>query len=410
MAATVIRVAAVDGQSPANPDSASDFVTICDAYGESEIVFVGRAEAPVTVRISGEAEVETARQNLIRTEADVAWLRATLDLMTKFERNSELESKIADAKSELNRRQAMYPPPHDVTLIPVRVEQAFRGVTEPTLMLRQHDPSVRIEPGSLYLISGLRSRDLMPPFNEMGNGVDLEYVDVERVTNVASARQELQVLASTVSGATVTGTLRMRLLGDGLVRTPSYPDSGAPLSGVRVVVSSGSHVVETLTRDDGSFTVSGIQAGRLEITPVLRENPTIVNRSALTVHVRGGGCRAVGLTAALNGRVRGRILSATGQGLDGVELVLQGLDSSGRMGGADLPRSSLRPNEDGTFEFFGQSPGSYVVSAQRAMAEDGNGRYLTTYFPGTPDLAAAVPIVIGEATEHDGVDFLVKTE
>jgi hypothetical protein len=70
----------------------------------------------------------------------------------------------------------------------------------------------------------------------------------------------------------------------------------------------------------------------------------------------------------------------------------------------------VRPKDDGTFEFFGQSPGSYVLSARFVRVEDGKERYLITYFPGTPDMAAAVPIIIGRATQHDGFDFLATTE
>jgi hypothetical protein len=42
--------------------------------------------------------------------------------------------------------------------------------------------------------------------------------------------------------------------------------------------------------------------------------------------------------------------------------------------------------------------------------EDGRRRYLTTFFPGTPDEAAAVSITIGKATKHEGFDFPVTTE
>jgi hypothetical protein len=147
----IVVLASAHGQSPANSNNASDYVAVCDAYGESGLVFVGRAEAPVTFRISGEAEIEKARQNLIRTEAEVARLRASLDLKTRFEREAEFALRIIEADSELRMRQNMYPPPCDLTLIPVHVEQAFRGVTEPTLMLRPVDPSMSMEPGELYL-------------------------------------------------------------------------------------------------------------------------------------------------------------------------------------------------------------------------------------------------------------------
>jgi hypothetical protein len=294
--AIVVPVASMHGQSPANPDPASDFVTVCGDYGGSELVFVGRAEAPVTFRISGEAEIEKARQNLIRTEAEVARLRASSDLYTRLERNAEFEIRIIKAGTELAMRRAMYPPPYDLTFIPVHVEQTFRGVTAPTLMLRQVDPSIGMEPGERYLIRGHRSRSLIPPFPEMSDLGDLdEYVDTERVTNVELAQLELRFLASTVSGATILGRLNMHSYGDGI---------GSPLERVRIQVASELGVAETTTSEDGRFAITGVSSGRLGIRPLLSGDLTIVNKSALTITVREGGCNVVYLTAAPNGRLR----------------------------------------------------------------------------------------------------------
>jgi hypothetical protein len=46
----------------------------------------------------------------------------------------------------------------------------------------------------------------------------------------------------------------------------------------------------------------------------------------------------------------------------------------------------------------------------QTRVENDKERRLVTYYPGTADAAEAVPIVIGHATQHDGFDFLVKTE
>jgi hypothetical protein len=165
-----------------------------------------------------------------------------------------------------------------------------------------------------------------------------------------------------------------------------------------------------MTGPDGSFIVSGLESGRLEIRPLLHGDLTVVNKSVLTIQVGEGGCKRVYLTAALNGRLSGRISSTTSTALGGVTLALQGVDSSGRTGGSDSPRISVQPNDDGTFAFSGVPPGSYVLSAGLQRIEEGRKRYLTTFFPGTPDEAAAVRIIIGRATKHEGFDFLVASE
>jgi hypothetical protein len=42
--------------------------------------------------------------------------------------------------------------------------------------------------------------------------------------------------------------------------------------------------------------------------------------------------------------------------------------------------------------------------------ENGKERYDVTFYPGTSNIADAREIVVGRATVHEGVDFLVKTE
>lgn len=403
----VVLIGSAHGQSPASPDSAGDFMDVCREHGEAQLVFVGRVHPPLTFRISGEPEIEIARQNVMRVKAEVERLRASLDLKGRLERNAEFEISIIEAEAELDRRRAMYPPPLDLTLFPVQVEQRFRGVTDPMLLLRQIGPSIKLQPGELYLISGRKSdlMDLLSAFPWRPDLAGLEYVDAPSVTPVASAQQELRFLASASSGATILGRLNMHSYGDGI---------GSPLERVRIQVASELGVTETTTGADGSFVVTGISSGRLGIRPLLPEDLTIVNTSALTMTVRDRGCNVVYLTAAPNGRVRGKIFSATGTSPDRVELFLDGGISSAGPGPISMsvhaPRSSVRPNNDGTFEFSGVFPGSYVLYARLERIMDGKTRYSITYFPGTPDLASARPIVVGRATLHDGFDFVVTTE
>jgi hypothetical protein len=367
---------------------------------DSELVFVGRAEAPVTFRVSGEAEIERARQNLVRVEEQIKKERESLDFWTQLERALEFAVRHLEAQRELGMRRAMYPKPYEVTLIPFAVVRPFRGVSEATLMLKVRPEAPPLQPGEEYLVYGARAKNLIPPFPEMGDLASLPYyVEPYSVIPVSSAQQHLQFLASTGAGATVIGTLRMHSFGDGLP---------PPLGGVRIIVSSGTQVVETVTREDGGFVATGIKPGYLDITAALSSDLTLVSRPTHKISVRDGGCTAVTLSAAVNGRVRGRIFSAQGVALDGVQIELRFARDDGLMSGSHDPHFNTIARADGTFEFSGVAPGRYLLSAW-VRAPDGP-QALTTYYPGTGYRDAATPIVVGKGTLHEGFDFVVSTQ
>jgi len=75
------------------------------------------------------------------------------------ELETELEIRIIRAEAEVETIKVRYPEPHDVSLIPVQVQRAFRGVKETTLMLDGRAPGIAVEPGELYLIRGARMPD-----------------------------------------------------------------------------------------------------------------------------------------------------------------------------------------------------------------------------------------------------------
>ena len=365
---------------------------------DSELVFVGRAEAPVTFHVSGEAEIEKARKQAVLAEEEFERLKTSSADWMRDPRVMELTIRMVKAKEEWNKRKAMYPPPQDITFIPLAVTRPIRGVKEATLMFhaRPHLPAMK--PGEEYVVYGTRSRQLIPPFPEMGDIASLaDYIEGQ-VEHLSTAQKQPQFLAATAPGATVTGTLTMHSFGDG-VRPP-------PLRGIRIRLSSRGQVVETVTREDGSFFASGVAPGYLEITAALSPDLTIVEGLTRKLYVCDGGHTTVDLRAAVNGRVRGRIISSTGGALDNVNLNLR----VARDGAVYLfdREFSTKARADGSFEFSGVSAGTYLLSA---WVPNSDGRsHSVTYFPGTDDLDAATPIDVGKATLHEGFDFIVRTE
>lgn len=182
-----------------------------------------------------------------------------------------------------------------------------------------------------------------------------------------------------------------------------------PLRNIRIRVSSDGQVVETRTRDDGSFLASGIAPGFVEVTAALGPELTIVERPTYKPHVCDGERTNVHLRAAVNGRVRGRIISATGGSVEKVQLHLRvARDNRHAVSSPHDRQFGTTAREDGTFEFSGVSGGTYLLSASAANSDGKSHRI--TYFRGTDDVDAATPIDVGKATLHEGFDFVVRTE
>lgn len=252
---------------------------------------------------------------------------------------------------------------------------------------------------------GLSDRDELCAAYEDADVVVLGRAHPPIVVRISGEKAIADFLASTASGATIFGHLT------------TGPTSGADpsLGGTRVEVTSGSWRGEALTEDDGRFTISGIPPGRISLRPRLPPELGVVERSSLSLELGEGNCQVVRLTVRLNGRVRGRIFNAAGIPPDAVTLVLDAGIAYGGPGHevrtTHQPFSETGLNPDGTFEFTGEAPGSYVLIARYPRASRTKPHQnVVTYFPGTRDLGEALRIDVGRATEHDGLDFAIATE
>jgi hypothetical protein len=387
-----IFVLAADVLTPGPPASAGDFATACEAFGSAaaEVVFVGRAEAPVTRRVtSGESEIEDARKNLARAEAELRRVRSS-DAQTRQERELDAYVKRIGADAEVKQLQAMFPPPVNAVLTPMHVETAFRGVTASDVFLYL-GPQPPLEPGQSYLVFGRR----LIPFVQDVVAASGPPRDVD------SAQESLRFLslaASGIHGTAVYGALRLEDLD-----APNGP--GQPMGGVNIRFSSGARMVEAVTKNDGSFVVTDLPAGTLEIEPSLPDHLTIGGRSSLKRELMEGGCAPVYLQAVLNGRLRGTVFGERGIPLKRGEVNLIATDP--RRANTTRGRFDARTNDSGEFEFSGVPPGDYWLGVDLLQPSPIGSTRPPTYFPGTIDRDAAVPISVGQGTEQDGLSFSV---
>jgi hypothetical protein len=139
---------------------------------------------------------------------------------------------------------------------------------------------------------------MMPPLPEMSNEIAFDdYIEHALLTPVGAAESELRFLASRDSSATVVGTLKFVSGID--VRDQPPP---APLPSVQMTVLSETQVFETITDENGRFFVTGVQPGRVEITPTLPHNLVVVNQPALSLQAIAGKCSSVALRVGPAGR------------------------------------------------------------------------------------------------------------
>ena len=214
----------------ASPVIANDVADACHEFERAEVIFVGRVKsAPITRRIS-----------------------------------------------------------RDVSLTPLIVETAFRGVTTPELFLwNQGQPD--LDPARSYLFYAHRPMGpLAPDVILAGRSKELEAADADvRFLHEAAASDQ---------GAIVHGSLTFQ--------DPDNQWRRTPMPRVLLRLSLDGQHYETSTGEDGTFTITGVPPGVLRIQPVLPDHLTLPPQQ------NGGmvkdGCLAVHMRATINGRVGAR--------------------------------------------------------------------------------------------------------
>ena len=163
-------------------------------------------------------------------------------------------------------------------------------------------------------------------------------------------------------------------------------------------------MLNTTTDTDGVFLVTGVRSGQVSATPSLANGLAIVDDKSTMKPLGEGGCVALQMRAALNGQIRGRVVGAGGTPKAGMKIQLVPGAAGWR---ARDHRYEATTNDGGEFEFRTIPPGSYFVGYERIVSGRSSSHPPFTYYPGTSDRAAAIPIVVGSATVHNGIDFTV---
>ena len=363
--------------APAGAALPEDGVQVCRELG-SQLVYIAEAGQPFVYRLLHE-KIDQAREALVNAEA----------ALIKSPEDPDLILAVEDAKYYLEDWTMKS---FEMTIIPVKIQRVFRGnpAAESFIAIR---PGMKVQPGRTYVFWG-ENRWAMFGVNIHDEGWALD------VQNAPNAVRLLDASATSGGGA-IYGALELEHANDGKRATP--------LANTRIRLTAAGYTEDVATDSDGIFIASNVPPGAVTITPMLPQQFAVANRALLTAKVVGGQCTSVNLRAALNGRMRGRVVGRDGKPRPGLSLELI---PSTRGSSAPLDeRYKATTNERGEFEFTAIPPGSYLLGHQLIgphIVMPGQILPPKTFYPGTPDGTKAIKIVVGHATNHDGLYFVVE--
>jgi protocatechuate 3,4-dioxygenase beta subunit len=180
-------------------------------------------------------------------------------------------------------------------------------------------------------------------------------------------------------------------------------------------------VAKTATDEDGNYKLTGLAAGRFNVTPMAKAfvvgTAGAYKQPGQPVNVaEGEAITKIDFALVHGGVVTGRITDAEGHPLIGERVSIALKDSTPEADGQMAMFGSSRNQTDdrGVYRAYGLSPGSYKVSVGQAATAGavsimgmGGSQYVKTFYPNVQDESKATIIEIKEGTEVANVDISV---
>jgi len=249
-----------------------------------------------------------------------------------------------------------------------------------------------------YLVYAYRSKD----DNKLYTNI------CTRTTHLTQADEDLAYLrglANAKPGATLHGRL-IRVIGDSEYRPVK---EGPKMVGVKVIVTGEGKTIETLTDDQGEYSVTGLPAGDYDAFPQLPGNlGAVSNRDRRDdfgrftarepVRLVDRGCGELSFAVQFDGRVSGKVVDAAGAPAKEIQVNL--------LAGEDLQKSWYTwTDNEGHYEFVLVQPGSYLLGFNLKWAPDEKDPYPKTFYPGVKTRTEASLLTVGEGEKLKGYDM-----
>jgi hypothetical protein len=196
-------------------------------------------------------------------------------------------------------------------------------------------------------------------------------------------------------------------------------DRQEPISEVLISLTPdpGLRTLTTLigwTDNEGRFRIDNIPEGTYRVSvhrdgffgPVTEPSAEIPPESSITLSVRAQELKPpINFWLTPGGAISGRITAPTGRPAFRARVHAIPINGPG-------DKTTVSTNDRGEYRFFWLKPGQYVISSVppwESFEDTPAENYSVTYYPGTADASAAIPIELKGGADIRGVDFSYKS-
>jgi len=284
----------------------------------------------------------------------------------------------------------------------MRIDHAYKGVTEKTLVLFDDGmcdgPDLQV--GEQYLMYTRRN----------GNG-DVPSRGCSRSRHLRDATEDMQFLNG-LSNASPFSTVFGRILD----RTDDYYGNEQPLAGALVELKGipGTHV--TTTDGDGRYSFEHLEPAKYTVSADLQgfRMLTFGSSELPAAEVQPRGCAVVNMIMRRRwrGSIVGRLIRSNGEpGPDGLDLTLIRLENrNGKEESNYLFGHGSETDERGEYSFSEVTPGRYKIAMNVYSFPTEKAPYPTMYWPGVRTEGDAGIIEVKDEASQQRFDFRLPPE
>ncbi len=189
------------------------------------------------------------------------------------------------------------------------------------------------------------------------------------------------------------------------VKDPSSTDwrKPVPLGGITVKIGGGGQTYEAVTDAEGTYERTGLPPGDYKVRPVVPEQYDAGEYSVREVRVNDRGCAQEEFLVHNDSRIKGRVVEPEGRGLPKVRVSLIPVEGPDEVSWTTL--DSDYADEQGRFELEQVPPGRYLLGVNIGSSPDEEAPYPRTFHPGVTDRAQAAVIEVGMGEKLKDIDI-----